>query len=650
MKTDRVALVAMPWHFVEMPSLALGVLKATIEHSCPDVEVLNHHPYVPWLDLMCDTLGQPAALDAYEAGLGAPLGEWVFSAALHRQPHWRVEEFRAYAQQDRGPEQLGVIESLVVLHRLAGEFVDHTAAAVLQHDPCWVGLSVTFAQLTASLALAKAIREMSPSTPIVFGGGCCHGPRARAILEAYPCIDVVAGGEGEAVVGELTRAVLSGEGFSKVPGIDYRDLDGISSTVPVSRTDLWQQREPDYNSFFATLRTSPIGQGIAPRIGIESSRGCWWGESSHCTFCGLNGESMQYRDRAGTDTAEVLASLAAKHDALDIAMTDNVMESSKAAGMTAVLREQDWDLRIHYEIRPTVAFDELAQLLHAGVTQVQPGIENLNHRVLRLMRKGVTGARNVALLRDCEQLGTTVLWNFLYGFPGEDPADYADVFRQIRNLTHLQPPRDTFRIALVRDSPYFDDPSLGITPVAAARHYQLIHDLDHLQMMGIAGQFEYREQGIDTTTVEQLNTSVQSWKDAYPHSSLYSTPADHGGTEIVDQRHGRPPATHHLATGFETDSYSILAAPAGISSLQHQLRAAGHEISTASLSGWLGELRGQGLVYQDGGAYVSLAPSAYVKWYPPTDYDGPDSRVRAPSQAHHTSSQEEKPDENHPQS
>ncbi len=29
---------------------------------------------------------------------------------------------------------------------------------------------------------------------------------------------------------------------------------------------------------------------------FETSRGCWWGAKAHCTFCGLNGATMTFRE------------------------------------------------------------------------------------------------------------------------------------------------------------------------------------------------------------------------------------------------------------------------------------------------------------------------------------------------------------------
>ena len=37
---------------------------------------------------------------------------------------------------------------------------------------------------------------------------------------------------------------------------------------------------------------------VVPTLLFETSRGCWWGAKSHCTFCGLNGETMAFRSKS----------------------------------------------------------------------------------------------------------------------------------------------------------------------------------------------------------------------------------------------------------------------------------------------------------------------------------------------------------------
>ena len=50
-------------------------------------------------------------------------------------------------------------------------------------------------------------------------------------------------------------------------------------------------RCPTSRDYFRALDASGAAPDVAPTLLFETSRGCWWGAKSHCTFCGLNGGS-----------------------------------------------------------------------------------------------------------------------------------------------------------------------------------------------------------------------------------------------------------------------------------------------------------------------------------------------------------------------
>lgn len=93
-------------------------------------------------------------------------------------------------------------------------------------------------------------------------------------------------------------------------------------------------------------------------------------------------------------------------------MIDNILDMRYLSTLIPRMAdEHDWDLRIHYEVKADLRLEHLQALFDAKVTDIQPGIESLNCRLLRAMDKGVTGARNVQLLRDARRtkivIGTT---------------------------------------------------------------------------------------------------------------------------------------------------------------------------------------------------------------------------------------------------
>ena len=67
----------------------------------------------------------------------------------------------------------------------------------------------------------------------------------------------------------------------------------VNLTVPV-----------DYDSFLESLETFFPDDEIDACLLFETSRGCWWGERSHCTFCGINGLAMKFRVMAPETAVE----------------------------------------------------------------------------------------------------------------------------------------------------------------------------------------------------------------------------------------------------------------------------------------------------------------------------------------------------------
>ena len=159
--------------------------------------------------------------------------------------------------------------------------------------------------------------------------------------------------------------------------------------------------------------------------------------------------------------------------------------------------------------------EQLETLLKCGVTNVQPGIENLSANVLKIMDKGVTGCLNVRLLRDAESIGSQVSWNYLYGFPGEEESDYKSILEQFPGLHHLPPPDGANRIAIERFSPYFEKPELGFADIKPARTYPIIYNLPERELRDLAYIFDAPPLGVSNEIALELESAVSRWRQAY---------------------------------------------------------------------------------------------------------------------------------------
>ncbi|MDB1089970.1 RiPP maturation radical SAM C-methyltransferase [Streptomyces sp. ACA25] len=608
----QVLLVNMPFSPIDLPSLALGILKRSVNERVPGAraEVLHGNlDYYDWLN--AQEPGFTAADYAYYALSSYFLGcgDWVFSSALYDDPEWRAAEFTETMSRPLGEERLA---QTLALHRSAGEFVRDLAERVVARKPDVVGFTSTFQQNTAALAAARHIKRLAPEIVTVMGGANCDGTQGEAVHRNFPFVDYVVRGEGEVAFPELLKGLRDSSVLPGVAGLcrreETRTVANPMSTAPLPPAAILP---PDYTGYFERLAASAAGSEIEPKLVVEGARGCWWGEKHHCTFCGLNGSFMKFRSKDPEVFFEEIVSMARRHRVLDMYVVDNILDMGYVTSLLPRLIESGYDLRMHVEIKANMRREQLQILADAGLVHVQPGIESLNSRVLGLMDKGVSGCQNVRMLRDGASTGLSISWNYLYGFPEEQESDYDPVIEQIPALEHLNPPSDlSARIAIERFSPYFNRPELGFSDLRAARPYRLTYDLPEQELFDLAYIFDAPQRGVGGKTVKRLNDALRAWKDAYPVSRLVQHDL---GDRIVllNRRRAFDWTSLVLSDPVELAAFRLLAQPRTPAALVRRLAeepgsrgGAGPVDVDALLHRW----HALGLLFTDAGQYVHVAP------------------------------------------
>jgi ribosomal peptide maturation radical SAM protein 1 len=466
-------------------------------------------------------------------------------------------------------------------------------------------------QNVPSLAFAAELKRRRPDVKVVLGGGNCDGPMGAALHRNFEFLDYVVSGEGERAIVELLAAHEAGaqpDMLRPIGGLCWRQR-GEQVVNPPSDTAIEMDSipHPILDDYFAAIDAGPVREYLEPKIVHEAARGCWWGELKHCTFCGLNGSTMAFRSKPPQRVFAEIDTDVRRHQVLDVVMVDNIMDMNYISTLLPSLADTGWDLRLHYEVKSNLRRDHVKALGAAGVVHVQPGIESLSSRVLKIMDKGVDAVTNVRLLRDCEEFFVTTPWNYLYGFPGEEPSDYLPVIEQFPNLHHLQPPRIATRIALERFSPYHERPNLGFAFRRPAAFYKHVYDLPERELMDIVFIFDCQPSGIGGDVERALREAVDVWQDAYFTSTLTYEDLGHE-LVITDRRARRSDREQVLREPWQVCGYRLLADGHGSSSLAKGLGRLDVPFpSDAAIEEWLNELLRDGLVFTDSGRFVALA-------------------------------------------
>lgn len=609
----KIVLVNMPWQALDYPSLACGILISLLQEKRSVHQMSEYYGNIRWAEFLLEVSGGGLTSDDYtqisDTTFFYGAGDWIFSSALRPESVDDAYKYLEYLREQQiDPVNIARIERM---YGYAPDFIEQAAQEILASKPDVVGFSSTFMQNAPSLATARRIKELSPQTVIIFGGGNCDGELGAALHRNFPFVDFVVRGEGERVFVELVDALERGSGYELIQGLCWRNEDGRSiPNFPQKETlDLATVPEPNYDAYFNQLEESGLIGYVEPKLTYESARGCWWGEKHQCLFCGLNGSHINFRSKEPIKMWETILNGIKKYQTLDVIMVDNIIDMKYFKSFLPLVADSGLDVRVHYEIKSNLRDEHVKLLRAANVFHVQPGIESLNSRCLEIMSKGVSGTQNVKLLQRCEENDLEVAWNYLYGFPGEQEEDYTLVIDQFPALYHLHPPAGGSRIALERFSPYFENSELGLERIGPKKFYEYVYDLPVEELTGLAFLFESTKAGIQGELVNRLHDELRKWQDAYGESTLHFSQHDDGSLLLVDRRVGWEAREWLLEQPLQVQAYLQLMEGLTLETLR--VRLAGKfpelDVSHEQLSEWVQEWKKSGLVFEEADRFLALA-------------------------------------------
>ncbi len=455
----RVLLAFLPFGHAIYPQIGMGLLQAGLrEAGIPcDVRYFN-------LDFL-ERFVRGSAADAYAVYHElATLWEYyypaeaIFSRVLFPEHERRARGAIAAAPPGRARDEL------VHLWDRGAEFLAHCLESVPWDRYRVVAFSSMFNQNLGTLALAAELERRHPHLSIVVGGANAEGVSGEALVRAFPQVDYVLSGDSDLTFPRLVRAILDEAPVPVLPGLVRRSASGVVRFPSAPVEDIDRLPTPSFDEFFEHVASGRLA-GLEAlddrrRIPYETSRGCWWGEASHCTFCGLNGLGMAYRKKSEARILDEVGRLVERYRPSKVCCVDNILHPGFFTSLFPLMESRGLGVELSFEVKSNLKRRQVDAMRRAGMTEIQPGIESLSTRILGLMKKGATRLDNVRMLRLAQEHGMFTIWLHLYGFPGETLADYEDVVRLAPRLFHLQPPVDyDTRMTIRRFSPYFDRPA-----------------------------------------------------------------------------------------------------------------------------------------------------------------------------------------------
>jgi magnesium-protoporphyrin IX monomethyl ester (oxidative) cyclase len=320
-----------------------------------------------------------------------------------------------------------------------------------------------------------------------------------------------------------------------------------------------------------------------------------------------------------------IATLAARHDLDRFMSVDNILDNRYFARALPALKELG-GLSLFYETKANLSRQQVRELSDAGVCWIQPGIEALHDDLLGLLKKGTTVCINVQLLKWARTYGIWVIWNHLFGAPGDRREWYDEIADWLPLITHLQAPAGAglTRIRYDRFSPYFQratEYGLQLEPYWA---YSQVYPLDAGALSRQA--YFFVDRGADGWFPERLQALMDAWGKSWlqqrpgslpeqsPHAPELSM-ADEGGTiRIRDTRPCAVAATHVLI-GLDAEIYRACDAARSPSSVVDGLRRAAWAVTEDEVGAAVARLIDAKILARFGDRLLSLATGEPARPY-----------------------------------
>jgi hopanoid biosynthesis associated radical SAM protein HpnJ len=263
---------------------------------------------------------------------------------------------------------------------------------------------------------AARLKQVKPGVKVgLVGANIAVEPRAA--LEKAAAVDFVTGKDYDFTV----RDVAEGRDFSAIPGLIYRDKNGViqqtEARAMLTNMDELPFVTPVYKRDLK-IQNYFIGYLKHPYISFYTGRGC----KSRCTFClwpqTIGGH--KYRTRSVENVVEEIAWAKRAMPQVKEFFFDDDTFTDDLPRAEAIARELgklgvEWSCNA----KANVPRESLKVMRDNGLRLLLVGYESGNQQILHNIKKGMRIDVARRFTKDCHELGVTIHGTFIMGLPGE---------------------------------------------------------------------------------------------------------------------------------------------------------------------------------------------------------------------------------------
>jgi radical SAM superfamily enzyme YgiQ (UPF0313 family) len=292
----------------------------------------------------------------------------------------------------------------------------------------------------------QIIRQNSPNTPIVLGGGIINNDAEFAFQALKP--DFCVRGEAEEVLVELAGGLNGGaRRYANIRNLGFWENGNAQFTkVDFHYGDINQRAFPDYevfgvrdmmDNYWLASRNIFRYPRFQPRTwAIVAARSCPFS----CSFC-VHHRGIKYRARSIDNLVAEIEHFYPKYefnilvilDELFAVSNDRLRQFSEA--LLRLRENKGWEMSWWFQTHASASFDDdtLKLAKRAGCFFFSYGLESASPAVLASMNKRIKPAQVVSAIKTADKLRIGFGANLIFGDPAETPGTLTETFNFFRD-------------------------------------------------------------------------------------------------------------------------------------------------------------------------------------------------------------------------
>jgi radical SAM superfamily enzyme YgiQ (UPF0313 family) len=315
--------------------------------------------------------------------------------------------------------------------------------------------SMTGPQISGAIEAASIIKNLSPTTPVVWGGVHPSLTPEETIKDEH--VDIIVIGDGEETFRELVDVIQNDGDKKSVKGIIYKDKEEIIRTPLREQFDIGKLGVPAYELIdVGKYKIKPmwVGENTLP---ILTSKGC----PMRCSYCyNTQFSQKQWISLTPEQVVTLISSLVDKYNMKNIFLVDDnfFVNTVRVKQICELLIENKLDINIYnancrVDAIARMDVEYLRLIKKAGFKQLLVGVESGSNRVLARIKKDITVGQTLTASSKMRNAGIRPIYSFMAGFPFETVEDIKETLSLMSRLLKDNPEAFVYKLQLYTPFP-----------------------------------------------------------------------------------------------------------------------------------------------------------------------------------------------------